>query len=289
LALSCVVLFVPAATAAPTTGGDAFAFVQWGPGSAPDDRRVSAVCVRAPRTGRVTNVSGWTSAHHPVWSRDGSRLAYVRDFRAVVVADARGRGGKVAFRCTASCGLVGWLDARRLLLEQSKSLVEVTLSGEVVRSTPYDGSDPDVSADGRRIVFRRWSGATTATTVVAEVASVAAARPVTRSTGVIETARWSPDGRRLVLTRSFERPRTRLDGLWIVGADGTGLRRIVSSRAITGAAWSADSTSITYTVAGAMFTRHIRSGRTSRLRIADARGNRFRLESPLELVSQGRR
>lgn len=126
-------------------------------------------------------------------SRDGRRIVYLRDERRVTNLFVADRGGR---------------NERRL--------------------TGAGGYSPRFSADGRRIVFSRFAP----TPDGQEQIALFTIRPdgsgltrVTRQADVLDDdATFSPDGRRLLFTRTETRFGVR--GLYSVGLDGRGLRLV---------------------------------------------------------------
>ena len=74
------------------------------------------------------------------------------------------------------------------------------------------------------------------------------ARQITRI-GHAESPKWSPDGTRILFIR-----RTKAAGpqreLWVMAADGSGLRRLGTARDVVAADWSPDGASIAMVRAG---------------------------------------
>jgi Tol biopolymer transport system component len=110
---------------------------------------------------------------HPDWSPDGRRIAFETDFRTLWVVGLSGARPTRIYDCAAPCQFV---------------------------------QEPAWSPDGSRLAFTRAfatsNGAATARSEIAVIdLATRAIRPVytsTRTTDIPFTARWSPDGRRLV-------------------------------------------------------------------------------------------
>ena len=100
------------------------------------------------------------------------------------------------------------------------------------------GFQPTWSRDGRWLAFTRLSAGPN--TVFRVPASGGRPRRITGGT----YPSWSPDGTRLVVP-------SRSDGLYVVGANGLGARRIAASpeSEYTGGAWSPDGSLIAYSSA----------------------------------------
>jgi Tol biopolymer transport system component len=82
------------------------------------------------------------------------------------------------------------------------------------------GTDPDWAPDGKRLLYLHdGSGGQSLYTINAD----GSARRRLGSLNLVRTARWSPDGTRIALTAH--------DAVWILNADGGGLRRIRQSGA----------------------------------------------------------
>ena len=96
-----------------------------------------------------------------------------------------------------------------------------------------DSVDPDVSPDGRRIVYtegRPVGASQFDNRLVVMNADGTGRRALTRFGGRIEiNAKWMPDGRRIVF-ESATRRQLRSD-IEVVGADGRGRRKLIATRA----------------------------------------------------------
>jgi hypothetical protein len=164
------------------------------------------------------------------WSADGSRLFYGDAGGGVFAVDT---DGSQPFR-------VG--------MRPDKPLCPVAGAADDCQVN----EDISISPDGRRLAYSLQEGSESDIHVIAvlDVASgrVTALDP-TRAPGV-DKPTWSPDGTRLVYGCPGVGPTT--DGVCMVNADGTDLRRLVPSIAgdASDAQWSPDGTTILFKVDG---------------------------------------
>ena len=203
--------------------------------------------------------------HSPAWSPDGSRLAFDAGTRLAVMR-SDGTGFRLLPQVTGDDGEPAWSpDGRRLVLTgpppsggRSDLHVLELATGEPYRLTSDWGRSPAWSSRNR-IAFTRGGSAD---------------RP---GSGAVYTIRpggggqrllarrasdpsWSPRGTRLVLVR----PRRGLTSLWVVRADGSGLRRMVTPGADDPRrpCWSPDGRQIAYTgFGGSLVAQRLRDRR----------------------------
>jgi Tol biopolymer transport system component len=169
------------------------------------------------------------------WSPDSKRLLYTATGLGVVGADGTNKrliagnaaetaswspnGRQIAFsRCLAGDALVCdsaglWLSApdgshRRQLTRQPLSAKTTDLS-------------PVWSPDGKRLAFARTVNGAKSSLVVITVSDGKQRNVVTG--GFVDSPAWSADGSLIAFSRA--------GGIWVVRPDGTGLRRLTTSRA----------------------------------------------------------
>jgi Tol biopolymer transport system component len=200
---------------------------------APDGRRI-AYLLAGPDVGYhlfAVDVNGsgprrlatpeldYETDHYQVWSPDGRWVAFERydsdPNYAVYVAAADGGG-------------------ERLL----------------ARGQGYGFARPDWSPDGRLVAFTHVErGSVYVMRLDGTGRRVLATIPAAK----VWAVKWSPDGRLIAFVRDDYRSRDRREELWVMNADGTGLRRLVDARVDNrGArtadfAWSPDSRQIAFT------------------------------------------
>ena len=186
----------------------------------------------------------------PAWAPGGKRVAFDAGTRLAVMR-SDGTGFRLLPQITSDDGEPAWSpDGTRLVLSGTETVggesdlhVLELATGRARRLTSDGGRSPAWSSRNR-IAFSRGGS------------------PSRPGTGTVYTVRpggggyrllarraanpsWSPRGTRLVLVRPF---RT-LTRLWVVGADGTGLRRMVTPGADNPQqpCWSPDGRQIAYT------------------------------------------
>jgi Tol biopolymer transport system component len=186
----------------------------------------------------------------PAWAPGGRRLAFDAGER-VAVMRSDGSGFRLLPRVSADDGEPSWApDGRRLVISGAETAggrrdlhVLDLETGDARRLTTEGGRAPSWSSRNR-IAFSRGGLATRPGTGAVHVV-----RPggggLRRLVRRASDPAWSPGGTRLVVVR----PRRRLTALWVVRADGTGLRRMVTPGAGDPMApcWSPDGKQIAYT------------------------------------------
>jgi Tol biopolymer transport system component len=137
-----------------------------------------------------------------------------------------------------------------------------------VTSTPPGGFDewPDISPDGQRIAFVRWSGdAGGLYTVNTDGSDLTLIVPAVMQPS---RPRWSNDGRRIVLYDNADRFLAQSANVWVVNPDGSGLRQLTFEQRDGQAfypTWSPDDRFI-------LFVHHRRGASTNDLAVITAEG-----------------
>lgn len=187
----------------------------------------------------LTDGSGFDES--PAWSPDGRRIAFVRTsisggtattHSEIWVMRADGRGARALTQNTVDDLAPAWsADGRQVafvrMRGETADLWTMRADGSKQHVLVRNGWRGAWSPDGRQLAFGRLTGATSGCCLVTDLyvgnASGAHARLMLRNAG---RAAWSPDGTRLALQR-LEGERSHV---WVVNADGTGLRRLTGGR-----------------------------------------------------------
>jgi Tol biopolymer transport system component len=164
----------------------------------------------------------------PDWSPDGRRIVY-----------ASRPPGCQSVACLADLYVIG---------RDGKGRVRLT-------STPQHETAPDWSPDGGRIAYTRYDQDQPGLWVMA--ADGSDQRQLTDGAGSTP-ADWSPDGTRILYGGSDNR-------LYSITADGTGRRRLSGIGPVRGARWSPDGTRIALTMQDAVWILNADGGGLRRL------------------------
>ena len=186
------------------------------------------------------------NASEPAWSRDGSRIAFVRDWH-VWSLDVDG-GRERQLTSGKQEGHPDWSpDGRRVVYEQWLDPVEAIYVMEADGSDkrrlgrPAEGAFPAWSPDGRTILFQSYLRGDGLFVVGADGRGLRklAARVASKDD---LTPDWSPDGRQIL----FERDAGNgvVDDLFTIRADGTGLRKLARNTHVP--VWSPNGREIAY-------------------------------------------
>ena len=178
------------------------------------------------------------------WSGDGARLAYVTGGRIYLIRRS-GSGGPVLLRTRLDGRMSSpsWSpDGERIVFAASPSrharaaIYSIRVDGTDRRLLAEDGSAPAWSADGTKIAFTSGcKGIKLITPAGADITPGGSRR--CRAIGVPGVATWSPDGHRLAIAAATGSIIDRRSGIYLVDADGTGLRLLTATtaaRAVTG-------------------------------------------------------
>jgi Tol biopolymer transport system component len=243
------------------------------PGNARDDigtlvavsdlkNHVARIYVGSPRRGRFRELARDTSGD-PVWSRDGSMLAYAQARQprrrtcrecADIYVSAPDGGSRLRLTRDGDNAFPSWsADGRRIAFDRCKDpnsgpcgiYVVSTNGGPPRRVTPanVDGVVPQWSPDGSEIVFHTTHG-------------IFLIRPdgggLRRVGGSQDTApSWSPDGSQIAFERRVQfgknNPATQI---YVMRADGTKIRRLDAGLkgrlSMFGQAWAPDGKQIAF-------------------------------------------
>ena len=219
----------------------------------PDGRRVAFtrehdVWILDPADGHATRVTeGTWRDGSPSWSPDAKRIAF--DRRAgdagpfdVWVVDVQGGGREVNLTedLAASATAPEWsADGTEIVFQSARTLWVMRADGTGKRRLlpPSDGIElaPAWSPDGRRIAYAEFSLDQRRSDIYVVDVDGTDARNVTRGRAQQPNwPAWSADGKSLVFADR--------SGVWVVGADGRGLRRVVRGGPYGSPTWSAPGT-----------------------------------------------
>jgi Tol biopolymer transport system component len=207
----------------------------------------------------------------PVWSPDGTKIAFVRTTwtphkergedrtwtpaGAIVVMDAD--GGRMSEltpleKLGDDAAPVWSPDGRRIayVTEQRPTadiaVVDATSGAStIVAGTPLAEREPAWSPDGRQIAYTAGNGDAADVFVIA--ADGSSERQLTRNAGRDGNPSWSPDGRRI----AFDSDRTGATRVWVMDADGANQHELTAHRFLfentsSSPLWSPDGRAITF-------------------------------------------
>jgi dipeptidyl aminopeptidase/acylaminoacyl peptidase len=185
----------------------------------------------------------------PAWAPGGKRLAFDAGARIAVMRSDRSRF-RLLPQVTADDGEPSWSpDGGRLVISGAETaggrrdLHVLDLATGDARPLTEGGRSPSWSSRNRIAFTKGGSSMRPGTGAVHVIRPDAGG--LRRLVRQASDPSWSPGGTRFVVVR----PRRRLTALWVVRADGTGLRRMVTPGAGDPRApcWSPDGKQIAYT------------------------------------------
>ena len=220
-----------------------FAGVQAQPALSPDGRSVAFISNRdghynvyvgLVRGGELVQITRDAALKvRPSWSPDGNTLAYAQlnDFGTMDIWEVSGLGGsphKVVLNATDPT----WTPDGHALVYLNITDLQIWTSGVegekpqvLVHTLPeYMGAEPRVSPDGKTVAFAaRIEGAPYGELGIADV-STGKMRLLTRDFALALSPAWSPDSRTIYFCSS----RGGTLNIWMIGADGSGLRQVTA-------------------------------------------------------------
>ena len=174
----------------------------------------------------------------PVWSPDGTRVAFTRtgkeDAGHIYVVDSDGSNLRRLSRDNDKNESPAWSpDGRRILFENLNGVTIVDVDGGDLQVVG-DEATGDWSPDGRWIAFGRGGGID-----LARVGTTKLRHLVTGG----EYPTWSPDGKAIAFTKS----KGNSSQVFVMLPNGTSVRRLTNASDFTSLAWSPDGESIAFT------------------------------------------
>lgn len=193
----------------------------------------------------------------PVWSADGTKIAFVRDGKHFYYMNADGSGETHIISVAFSAGPpLAWSpDGAKIafaaaltfpdLASRKTDIYTVNLDGSNVTtltSTPEFDFEPDWSPDGAKIAFRRDKDI--------YVINADGSRVTKLTTGYTNTGpNWSPDGSKIAFARDLLPDGEIIPDIWVMNADGSNpqaLMPITSNIDDSYPAWSPDGGKIAF-------------------------------------------
>lgn len=236
----------------PAAGGEARqltfndAILETAPAPAPDGSRV-AFFSRTARGSKIflldLNGIAWPrmldpgarTERDPVWSPDGTRIAFWRDGDTWVMPVAGGEAKRVTSGEYGAVGSPVWSpDGTRMLVSSGASgfaqLAVVDVASGALTALTYgqaETSDASWSPDGRSVVYIVNDGLGMSRQVMLAAADGRSpARALTRGTAIRRLPQFSPDGRTLAY---LETAGNRAPDIWTIPAEGGAPRQVTNS------------------------------------------------------------
>ncbi len=216
--------------------------------------RVSIWTIEADGTNAIDLTGAYgEDAFRPVWSPDGSRIAFAREdiFVVPVIGTPPVNTTDNADAQNIQAWNISWSpDGSRFAYPSGGRLYTVGVSGRNIIEIAIgisEGQTPQWSPDGTRIAYsHQTSNVTWDTRVVHLGSSVIADLTDGGGTSTNDQATWSPDGSRI----AFRSTRSGSSAVWVMNADGSGQVELVadggSSKKPMSPAWSPDGSRIAY-------------------------------------------
>ena len=207
-----------------------------------------AILAGNPVDGSSTVLLGSTGHERPVYSPDGTRLAFLQTTNdehtpELVVSSADGRDPIVVTSGMTGIGYLGWSpDSRRLVV--------ISGDGQLLEFDAVRGAQPTTVLEGIAVgdgynidladLFRPPNGEEILQIYAGPDGNGLYRRPLDGGAPIavltakdtpfpfdhLENASWSPDGSRIVF--GLVPPGSEIGRAWIVNADGTGLRQLTT-------------------------------------------------------------
>ena len=209
----------------------------------------------------------------PVWSPDGTKLAFLDHEQRLLVMNADGSGKRVVSEehpFPAEDDIASWSPDGKQLVFGAKldtgadHLFVVNADGTGKRSLGVRGDGPDWSPDGKRIAFVDGEG------LIAVIGpNGRGLRRLTDFGCTSDPPRWSPDGKKIAIIASVDCGLT-ASPIAVMNPDGSGMRTFTQAKGYYGSpSWSPNGRQIVYS-RGAEFAA------LGDLYIADADGSHVR-------------
>jgi len=258
----------------------------------------AGVYVAGPNGGSGRRLRGLGKGVDPVWSADGKQLVFARATSAQGYPTALFRSradGTGVRRLTGppsknSDGPSSWFpDGRRILFyrfyndprladEESADLFVVPVGGgqpvRLTRTQEFLELGPAVSPDGRSVVFTREqagfapSGTLGGLFLLRTDGTKLKRLTSTSRSSADPRASWSPDGTRIAFSRNGK--------IYVINADGRGLRRVTQGPRHEWPLWSPDAKWITYCTPAPVDPRNGRPTGPAKQWLMPARGGTAR-------------